>query len=115
MDVGYLEKIGKLRKMFFGEDPSALATIDAWGKRIQKLAQDEAFFQTEAAQEIYKALKERAKLHMKSRLQKGQTPEGLKSADDKQAEVEWVLSLFNPNYEQELESLDKLMDAEITI
>lgn len=115
MDVGFKEKINKLRELFKNEHPTALATINEWDRRIQKLAQDESFFATEAAQEIYKALKDRAKSHMRARLQKGQTPEGLKSADDKQVEIEWVLSLFNPNYEQELESLDRLMDAEITI
>lgn len=101
--------------MFTGQDPTALSTISEWERRIQKLSQDQAFFQTEAAQEIYKALRERAKSHMKYRLAKGRTPEEMVISDHQQTEIEWVLSLFNPNYEQELDTIDRLMDAEITI
>ena len=113
VEAGFLEKIDKLKKLFKNEDPSAIATIQEWEKRVQKLSQDQEFFNFESTQNLYKALKERVKFHMKSRLQKGQTPERLKTADDKQTEIEWVLSLFNPNYEQELESLDRMMDTEL--
>lgn len=114
VDVSLLEKITVLRQKFFGEDPSAIATINEWEARIQRLSQDDDFFQMQATQEIYKALKERAKEHMRYRLQKGRTPEEMTISDNKQGEIEWILSLFNPDFEQELATLDSLMDAEIT-
>lgn len=114
MKIDYKEKLEKLKDMFKDEDPSAIETINQWEEQVQRLTQTEQFFQFEATRELYKSLKERAKTHMKYRLQKGRTTEDMSLSDAKQSEIEWVLSLFNPNYEQELATLDSLMDAEIT-
>lgn len=115
VDLGILEKLRELKERFSGPDAhaDAMRQIQEWEARVQKLSSDQEFFNHAATQELYGLLKERIKTHIRSRLQKGKTPEDFKMADARQEEIKWVLGLFNPNYESELASLESLIDGEL--
>lgn len=115
IDIGIREKLAKLKALYAGPDAhdNARQQIADWEARIQKLSRDQEFFNHASTQEIYKILKERVKTHIKSRLQKGSTPESLKIADAKEEECRWMLGLFNVDYEKELESLESIIDQEL--
>lgn len=115
IDIGIREKLAKLKTLYAGPDShdDARQQIADWEARIQKLSRDQEFFNHASTQEIYKILKERVKTHIKSRLQKGMTPESMRLADAKQEECQWMLSLFNVDYEKELASLESMIDQEL--
>lgn len=113
VDVSIWEKIKKLKDAFSDGDESARQQIAEWEKRIQVLSRMQDFMQNEAAQELIKILKSRIKGHMKYRLQAGLTDASRVLSDAKEAECRWMLSLFSPGYESELESLESILDAEL--
>lgn len=113
IDVGLSEKIATLKARFTGQHPDAINQINQWEKRVQELSVIDDFLRTEAAQSIYKAVQERTREHIRSRLKKGNTTETLKVADARQDECQWVLSLFNNNYASELESIENMINAEL--
>lgn len=113
VDVSIWEKIKRLKQSFADGDDSAKQQINDWEKRIQVLSRMQDFMQNEAAQELIKILKDRIKGHMKYRLQKGLTDGDRVLSDAREAECRWMLSLFNPGYESELETLESILDAEL--
>lgn len=115
IDLGIREKLTKLKTLYAGPDAheDARKQIADWEKRIQELSRDQEFFNHPSTQEIYKILKERVKTHIRSRLQKGSTLESLKIADAKQEECQWMLGLFNIDYEKEIASLESMIDQEL--
>lgn len=114
VDLGILEKVRKLKERFSGPDAheDARRQIADWEARIRQLSQAEEFFNFPATQEIYKALKERARSHMRGRLVKGMSPESMRVSDAQEEECRWMLSLFNVSYGTELESLESLISQE---
>lgn len=115
IDLGLKEKLEKLKKLYSGPDAheDARKQIADWEERIRKLSRDQEFFNHASTQEIYAILKDRVKTHIKSRLGKGLTLEDMRLADARQSECEWMLSLFNVDYEKELVSLESMIDAEL--
>lgn len=113
IDLGFKEKIEALKRRYAGEHPDALKQITEWEERVRQLSLIDDFMRTDAAQGIYKAVRERATNHIKGRLKKGNTLESLKIADARQEECEWLLGLFNSNYRAELESIEKIIDQEL--
>lgn len=114
VDISFFERIKQLKDRFIGEHPDALQQIAEWEKRIQKLSQEQEFFQFPVTQEMYALLRQRCKDHIIGRFKKGLKDADRAVLDARQAEIEWVLSLFNPNYSDELQTLDQLLDEEIT-
>lgn len=113
IDVGVWEKIKKLKDRFKGEDPSAIQQIDEWEKRLRQLAATRQFMESEAAQIVYKALKDRVKDNIKYRLKSGLSDAERRESEAKEAECRWMLNLFNPSYESEIESLESIIDSEL--
>lgn len=113
IDVSFLEKLGKLKELFKDGDEGAKSQISDWEKRIQTLSRTKDFMNNEAAQEMVRILKDRVKGYMKYRLQKGLSDLDRNLSDVKEAECRWMLSLFNPGYEGELDTLESILDAEL--
>lgn len=113
IDVSIWEKVRKLKAQFIDGDDGAKQMIAEWEKRIQVLSRTQDFMQNEAAQEMIKILKGRIKDHMKYRLRGGLSDADRILSDAKEGECRWMLSLFNPSYEGELESLESILDAEL--
>ena len=113
VDIGIFEKLRELKNRYVNEHPDALRQIEEWENRVQKLSRDQDYFNQEATQELYKLLKNRIKTHMTARLQKGRTPEDNRISDAQETECRWLLSMFNPNYENELATLEELINSEI--
>lgn len=112
IDVGIREKLKKLRDKFVGEHPDALSQINAWENRAEELSRIQEFRENLVAQEIYKKLKDGVKDQMRYRIQPGRTNEAMTVSDAQEKTLRWVLDMFNPGYEQELETLEKIIDAE---
>lgn len=114
IDLGIIEKIRTLKVRFTGGDVAddAKWQISEWEKLAQKLSLDQDFFTHARTQEIFKALKERIKAIMLLRL-KAKTTEELRLLDAQEEECKGFIALFNPNWERELESLERIIDAEL--
>jgi hypothetical protein len=113
VDLGIFEKIKALKERYAGEHPDALRQLEEWEKRVQKLSRDQEYFNQEATQELYKILKNRVKTHIIARLQKGRTPTDNLISDAQETECRWLLSMFNAGYEQEIATLEDLINNEI--
>ena len=115
IDVGIKEKIWQLKARFRGDDvdPSAIRQIAEWEKRIQELSLKDDFMQSPVAQEAAKILRLKIKKEMIYRLQPGLKEQDRLLSDRAEKELRFALGLFSLNYEQELESLETLIDQEL--
>ena len=113
IDVGLMEKINKLKSLFIEGDDSAKKQITEWENKIRELSLAQDFMSNEVSQELFSAIKNRVKGHMKYRLQTGRTPDELRMSDEREKECRWLLSLFKTGYEHELETLEQLIDNEM--
>ena len=108
LDLRISEKIKKLRERF-SDAPQAISQIAQWENEIARLAQISDFVNLQPVQVITKLLRERIKSILMEKATNGTTD--ILAAREK--ELRYVLELFSPKYQSELQSLEQLIDAEL--
>jgi hypothetical protein len=109
LDIRFKEKIQQLRQRFFDAEPQAISQINQWEQDIQRLSQISDFVNLAPVQVINRLVRERIKGIMIEKATKG-TNDVL---DSREKELRYILELFNPHYEQELSSIEHLIDNEL--
>lgn len=113
LDVGIFVKISQLKAKFIDSDDSTKQQIADWEKQIQELSLKEGFMGSPVTQEASKLLKLKIKKEMLYRLGQGITDKDRQLSDRAEKELRFALGLFNLKYEQELETLERLIDSEL--
>ncbi len=112
------EKLDKLKKKFLGDDDvddSAKKQILEWEKDILRLSQVHDFVNQPVTRTIVSVLKDRLKsILMERAMGTDHTPDSLKILAIREKEVRYAMGLFMPQYESHLETIEKLIDNEIS-
>ena len=109
IDIKFKEKIDALKARFFDGDSSAKELISQWEADIQHLSMVSDFVQQPVVVTIVKVLKDRIKSILIDRATNGQS----ETLIAREKELRYILELFCPKYESQLDSLEKIIDNEL--
>ena len=109
LDIRFREKIQLLKQRFIDADDTVLAQIREWEAEIQRLSIISDFINLHPVQVISKLLRERIKAILIEKATKGTSD----TLDAREKELRYVLELFSPKYQSELESLEKIIENEL--
>ena len=109
IDIRITEKINALKEKFFDAEDDVQSQIKMWENEITKLSLASDFVQQPITQNIVTLLRDRLKSILIERATKGHTD----ILDAREKEIRYILSLFCPKYEQELGSLEQIIDNEL--
>lgn len=113
IDVSIFGKLNKLKERFFDGDESARVQIDEWEKRVQELSLKESFMESPVSKEASAFLRAKIKGEMTYRLKRGIKEQDRALSDAREESLRFALGLFDLSYEQELETMETLIDAEL--
>lgn len=112
--IAISENIKKLDLKYEDEHPDALRQISEWRQRIRDLSDAEDFTNLKTTQQITDVIKAKLRDIIRKRaLTRGMTMDQIRSYDERWDELKWVLSLFRPRFEEEMEALSKEIEAEL--
>ena len=109
IDVKFREKLQQLKARFVDGDESAIQQINQWEADIQRLSQVSDFVQQPAVQHIQMVLKDRLKAIIVEKMKEGRSDK----LDAREVELRYILGLFMPRYESELQSIESIIDQEL--
>lgn len=115
IDLSYKEKVQRLRDKF-KDDPENMEVILEWEKRLKGISDVDDFMALEATKAIVSSLKARlVAIYRDKAVRTEWTPEDLKLANERIKEIQHIMGLFAPSFEDELNHLSQEMDRALEL
>lgn len=118
VDQGIIGMLIKLKEKFSSKDvhPQALDQIALWESRILEFSHLDDFTNMQTTKAITQQIHRRYKdLILQKAFTKGLTTEQVKGLEDKLEILEWLLKLFRPQYQSEIEEIKKAIEYELEV
>ena len=114
IDISITEKLNKIKDKFKGEHPDALKQIAVWEKTLMNLSLLDDFASHAVTQEIAARIKQKIKDTFRKRaFGTGLSSEDIHRLDDRLDELKWILKLFRPSYESDIEAITEEIENEL--
>lgn len=115
LDVSYNERVQALKKKFEA-DPENLEVVLEWEKKLHGLSSVDDFMKLEPTRAIVKSLKERLLEVYKDKAYKTDwTPEDLRCANARIKELQHIIAVFMPSFEDELNYLSQELERALAL
>lgn len=114
LDLGFFEKIRKLKERFAHESPIALQQIEEWEVRLKELSLLDDYSNLSTTKAVVAQVRERLKVVMLRRAAgKGLTSEEFKQLDAREEELRFFLTRLMPPFAEEIAEIERLIDSEL--